>query len=471
MSAGRAACLAITLLSATGRAAGEHVAGTDAGAAIHDPPAVQVFPVHEAIGERQPVAMAVRDGRTLFAARFNVLDGAGRPFATGDSKPTPRGTAGPAFQRVSGPDANSCFGCHNLPEIGGSGDIAANVFFGAQFADPIVESIDGRHSNERHTPSLFGSGIVETLAREMTEDLHEQRAAALRDAARAGRAVPARLRSKGVGFGHIVADVDGYVDYTRLEGVDTDLVVKPFGVKGVAISLREFSIAALNHHHGMQAIERFGWERTGVFDFDHDGRSEEFSVGQLTALVLFQASLPAPPPADASHPQLRVFEDLGCAGCHVPSLPLRSQRFSEPNPYNRPGTLTPQYTTNVVALELPRPPGVTSVDEVRLFSDLRRHVMCDQDRQRLCNEELKQDNVPREQFMTARLWDLATSAPYCHRGDCATVTEAIEAHGGEGRAASEAFQRLPPAGKRALIGYLLSLGVPQPDQLATQRDP
>lgn len=427
---------------------------------VFDPPAINVFPLHEDIGGAYSLEAAVQDGRALFGAKFNALDGAGRPFATGDSKPTPRTEAGPTFQRVSGPDANSCFGCHNLPQIGGGGDIAANVFFGAQFADPIIDTIDSRFSNERHTPSLFGSGVIELLAREITQDLHEQRDAALLEARRSERPIRVDLHSKGVRFGSITADSDGYIDFASMVGVDADLVVKPFGVKGVAVSLREFSVAALNHHHGIQAIERFGWERTGVADFDQDGKDEEFTVGQLTALVLFQASLPPPPRRHAHGRGFKTFQDTGCADCHVPALPLLSSVFSEPNPYNRPGTLTPPYTNNVVRLnilELPDAP----VHEVQVFSDLRRHDMCDEDRRQLCNEELKQDNVPRELFMTARLWDLATSAPYCHRGDCATVTEAIEAHGGEGRAASDAFARLAPPQKRELIEFLLSLGGPE----------
>ena len=426
-------------------------------AEIFDPPAISVFPEHDAIGKRNSLSKAIADGRALFAAKFNVLDGGGRPFATGDSKPTPRLESGPAFHRISGPDANSCFGCHSQPRLGGSGDLAANVFFGAQFADPIVDTIRGERSNERNSPSLFGVGAIEISAREITSDLHELRAIAIAESRRTSRTVEVNLSSKGTTFGEIRVSPDGYVDYSSLSGIDPDLIVKPFGTKGVAISLREFTIAALNHHHGIQAVERFGWERTGVHDFDGDGKEVEFTIGQTSALVLFQATLPAPYQSYLRQPGFKSFQAIGCANCHRPRSYLKSNVFAEPNPFNRPGSLTPPYTTNVI-----RAPLLLQQDAkgyfIEPFTDFRRHTMCDSNQRRLCNEELKQDNVPLDQFMTARLWDLATSAPYCHRGDCGTLTEAIQAHGGEATDSAQRFGQLDPLEKRRLIAFLLTLG-------------
>ena len=131
---------------------------------VFDPAAITVFPDHDRIGKRYSLSRAVSDGRALFGTKFNALDGGGRPFATGDSKPTPRLASGPAFHRVSGPDANSCFGCHNQPRFGGNGDISANVFFGAQFADPLVDSVRGDRSNSKFEPTTYAthcnSGLV-----------------------------------------------------------------------------------------------------------------------------------------------------------------------------------------------------------------------------------------------------------------------------------------------------------------------
>jgi CxxC motif-containing protein (DUF1111 family) len=95
---------------------------------------------------------------------------------------------------------------------------------------------------------------------------------------------------------------------------------------------------------------------------------------------------------------------------------------------------------------------------VEMYSDLKRHSMCDEEVRHFCNEERRQDNVHPSLFMTPRLWDLATSAPYCHRGDCTTLTEAVLAHGGEARASREGFRRLPEEQQRVVVAFLMSLG-------------
>ncbi len=462
-------CLLLIVLSAPG------AAGQQQSQQLWDPPAVRVFPDHNTVA-RSPhlVPSLVRDGGLLFRARFNVLDGAGRPAATGDSKPTPRPRRDKdLFSRISGPDANSCAGCHNQPKIGGSGEFAVNVFVGAHFKDPPALSTARNVTNERNTIGLFGSGAIEMLAREMTRDLRARRDAGRLEAVKRSKDVAIHLITKGITFGTIIARADGTYDQSRLEGVDPDLVVKPFGVKGVAVSLREFSIAALNQHHGIQAIERFGWERTGRRDLDEDGIETEFTIGQVSALVLFQASLPGPLRSSKGTPDEietrkqgeQLFSKAGCSSCHVPFLKLESAEFTEPNPYNRPGTATPADVEVPTVLSLPsgtfgggiqRTPDSTL--SVWAYSDLKRHRICDSGEPFFCNERLRQDNVPTDEFLTAKLWDLATSAPYGHRGDCGTVSEAILHHGGEATESRKRFQEMSDLEKRSLIAFLLSLG-------------
>lgn len=414
----------------------------------------------------------VVDGRSLFVTKFTVHDGAGRPSATGDSKPTFRVPVTVGSLRVAGPDASACSSCHNDPVVGGSGDFVANVFVGAQFSDPPTRSTELEATSERNTIGLFGSGAIELLAREMTEDLRGQLALAVQRARRSGTNEHQDLASKGVKFGSLTARPDGTYDGTRIQGVDVDLVVKPFGSKGVVISLREFSINALNHHHGIQAVERFGPERTGLADFDGDGISEEFSIGQVTALTLFQAGLPAPKVAakefDARTGRyakgLAAFKAVGCTDCHVPALPLRSRRFLEPNPYNRPGNALPE-DIGTVALDLEvgaLPTGLYRTKDgttwVAAFSDLRRHVIADDEDPFFGNEVKKQDNVPVREFMTSKLWDAATSAPYGHRGDCTTVGEAVAHHAGDARASRAAFLALPASKQQVIVDFVTLLG-------------
>lgn len=436
---------------------------------LWDKPGIQVYPEQSATSLKELISA----GKNLFEAKMNVVDGAGRPGATGDSKPTVRFRENdPGFMRTSGPDALSCVACHNQPVTGGSGDFVANVFVGAQFRDPPITSIAFKDTSERNTLGLFGAGAIEMLSREMSADLQAIRRAALSEAKNLNQEVSAELITKGVSFGRIVGRPDGTFDASSIKGVDPDLVIKPFSFKGVVISLREFSINALNQHSGIQAWERFGWERTGSHDFDEDGVEVEFTEGQVTALTLFQASLPAPKRGRPKTAEERIairrgeegFRKIGCAECHIPELPLQGRYFIEPNPFNRPGNLNVSDTDRVIRLRLPKSkdsgvrPGVSGGLIVAAFSDLKRHKISDESDSFFANERIRQDNVPTDQFLTAKLWDLSTSAPYGHRGDCTTISEVIIHHAGEAKASRDGFLALDEKDKRAVVSFLSNLG-------------
>ena len=180
----------------------------------------------------------IEHGRMLFEASFNTLDGAGRPELTGDGTARGARSMPQNFNRISGPDANSCLGCHNLPSTGGGGDNVANVFTQATenpFVDFDGDTTEGGPNqtlmtvgNERGTVGMFGSGLIELLAREMTVELHTARDLALTEAAKSGQPVSVELTAKGVGFGNISCYPDGSIDTAGVEGVDDDLIIRPF---------------------------------------------------------------------------------------------------------------------------------------------------------------------------------------------------------------------------------------------------
>src|SRR5581483_4780612 len=170
-----------------------------------------------------PVHRLLKYGEKLFRANFTVQEGAGRPLAKGTangallSDPSDPLVFPRNFNRLSGPDANSCAGCHNQPFIGGSGDRATAVFVLGQRFDFLTfdhndsmfdkGSLDERgmfvthndgsvsgsndFANERKTIGMFGSGFIEMLARHMTADLQR-----IRNATPAGhaRALGCRLK-------------------------------------------------------------------------------------------------------------------------------------------------------------------------------------------------------------------------------------------------------------------------------------
>lgn len=412
-------------------------------------------------------------GRELFGATFTTLDGVGRPAATQAIDPTRRKhPREQMFLRSAGPDAGSCAACHNQPAMGGAGDFATNVFASEGFESADFDSLDPQFSSERGTNHLFGAGLVELLAREMSRDLQAIRDQALTQARAEGSKAKLKLESKGVEFGFITAEADGSVNLDGLDGVDTDLVIRPFSQKGVMTSLRQFTVNALNHHHGMQAGERFGARWTGTDDFDGDGYGSEITAADISAMVAWQATLPAPGRmipeidgwAEAAERGEKAFGDLGCATCHRPALPLESLAFVDPGPFDQAGTLNDRQveataTYDIALLDWAR--DLPRDDEGRvlvpLFGDLKRHVMTDNRIDALGNELLSQRFVDRNIFQTAELWGVGSTQPYGHRNDFTSLNEIILAHGGAGREARDAYDKASDEDRSAIIAFLKTL--------------
>ena len=451
-----------------------------------------------------PPEALVAHGRALFEAQWTVQEGGGRPRSTGtgnglsdDASPLdfPRN-----FNRISGPDANSCAGCHNQPRSGGAGDRVANVFVLGQrfdFAtfdadDPVVlrGSVDERNlpvtlgsiANERNTVGMFGSGYVEMLARQFTS-----RFQAIRDALAPGE--QARLVAQGIDFGQLSRLPSGEWDTSGVSGLPQpslassgaddppSLIVRPFHQAGAVVSLREFSNNAFNHHHGVQTVERFGGG-----DPDGDGFDDEMSRADVTAVSMYQATLAVPGrviPRDAAIEDavLRgeaLFVNIGCGDCHVPSLKLKRQGwiYTEPNPFNPPGNLQPGDTAelgiNLLSTRLDRPrlrPRGEVVD-VPVFTDFRLHDITSGPDDPNC-EPLDQHFAPGSaeffagncRFLTSRLWGAADAAPYMHHGKFTTMREAIEAHRGEAEYTRSAWVGLDDTGRDAIVEFLKTLRV------------
>ncbi len=424
---------------------------------------------------KDPIKVLQPLGETLFEAKFTVLDGAGRPDATGAIVPTKvRRRSHLSFQRLAGPDANACASCHNEPVVGGAGSFTANVFVSEGFESADFDTIDPQFSNERNTNAIQGAGLIELLAREMTSDLRAQRAAVLNIARTTGAEATVDLETKGVRFGRLKAHPDGTLDVSKLTGIDDDLTLRPFGQKGVFASLRQFTVNAMNAHHGIQANERFGTLWTGTDDFDADGISREFSDGQVSALVAWQATLPPPGkkpdlPAIWQKAAARgelVFDEIGCTSCHIPALPLESLTFQDPGPYDTAGTLRQSDVDQPLALNLETLEWAKTLPRddqgrvlVPLFGDLKRHKIADPANDTLGNELLAQRFVARDVFITAELWGIGSTAPYGHRGDITTLNEVILAHGGEASDSRKAYADLDEAGRQSIIAFLRSLEI------------
>ncbi|AMN55413.1 hypothetical protein ACP90_26885 [Labrenzia sp. CP4] len=414
-------------------------------------------------------------GEELFKDKFTTLDGAGRPDATRAIVPTKvRRKAPQAFQRLAGMDANSCSSCHNEPVIGGSGAFTANVFVSEGFESADFDTTDPQFSNERNTVALQGAGLIELLAREMTTDLRSQRTDLLARVRKSGQEETVSLETKGVSFGKLTAFPDGTLDVSRLEGIDDDLTLRPFSQKGVFASLRQFSVNATNDHHGIQAVERFGAEWTGSDDFDGDGHTGEISPGQISALVAFQATLPAPTRKQdlpdvwqqAAAKGEALFGTIGCSSCHIPELPLESLIFQDPGPFDTAGTLRQSDVKAPLELDLGTLDWVKALPRddqgrvlVPLYGDLKRHTIADAANDTFGNELLAQRFVARDVFITSELWGIGSTAPYGHRGDITTLEEAILAHGGAASDSRKAYAGLTETEQQTIIAFLRSLEI------------
>ena len=254
------------------------------------------------------------------------------------------------------------------------------------------------------------------------------------------------------------------------------LIIRPLHQTGNVVSIRQFSNNAFNHHHGMQSEERFF--PLGP-DPDGDGFANELTTADLTAVSLFQATLPVPGRVIPNDPAVEranlmgeaLFNKIGCATCHAtlsltsnnnPGLPEQpGWIYFEPNPYN-PATgpnapnlqlgpasypvsapaLTVDLTSN--SLPLPRLSAQAGVVVVPAYTDLKLH-------------DISATSNP---FITRKLWGFYNQGgAFMHHGKFTTAREAVEAHYGEALASAQAFAKLTAKEKNEVIEFLKSLQV------------
>ena len=301
---------------------------------------------------------------------------------------------------------------------------------------------------------MFGSGGVELLAQEMTRDLQQLKARAV---GTPGAVIA--LVTKGVSFGSLACQSNGECDRARIDGIEADLVVRPFGRKGQFATVRAFAVGAMEFHFGMQPVELVG---AGV-DADRDGVVNEVSVGQMSALHIFSTTL-IPPDMDVldlrADKGQTLFEEIGCADCHVPALttesPILTYRFPEvpTNP-----TANVFHSVDLIAYPSFFDESADGGLVVPLFADLKRHDMGPALAESVGGELASH-------FTTARLWGVADTAPYLHDGRALTLTAAISLHGGEAQSARNAFVALHPQGKKFLLAFLRALRTPREKDVA-----
>jgi mono/diheme cytochrome c family protein len=450
----------------------------------------------------QAFQLAFETGDEMFQTRFNALDGVGanvgneqrftripRADLTG-----PNQWANHLPSRETGPNAEACNACHRVPGDDGSGDAVDNVHRDPQHAGLLNKMI------QRNTPHLFGAGAIQRIAEEITADLKrildQQTAIACSNGS---ASFP--LLSKGLRFGTLaltrtqVSPCQVSIDPNQIQGISTDLVVRPFQWKGSVAFLRDFNRGASHNEIGMQAVELVGKN----LDRDGDGVTNEMTVGDQTAFAIYIAAQPRPvtkqelsalglldPPlttaenAAIDHGK-QVFRDVGCWNCHAESLHFEDKIFREPssNAAYRDATfpsglnpvtegVNPSFPVKFdLTADQPEnvfntPSGVvhlgvfeTNVQGfgvARLYGDLKRHHMGTK-----LAENIDEVGTGSDMFLTENLWGVGSTAPYMHDGRSTTLTEAILEHGGEAATVVANFQALTTLDQQDLIAFLENL--------------
>jgi CxxC motif-containing protein (DUF1111 family) len=364
--------------------------------------------------------------------------------------------------------------------------------------------------DSRDAPHLFGLGLKEMLADEITAELRETRAEAISDARRFRRNVTRDLDDKGIDYGEITARPDGSVDTSRVRGVDPDLRVRPFFLHGETISIREFLVGAFNAEMGLEApdpdllaadggarvVTPSGMVLDGSLDniegppvaadtddSDHDGVVNEIPTSivdfmEFYLLHYFKAGTGQQTSDSQSGRNLFVRRrsdgGLGCAECHIPDLTIdRDRRVadvetvydpSRGNPFNRLFA-TAQLQLTAVDDGSGHPalkrPNLASFRVRNIFTDFKRHDLGPN------FHEINYDGTIRRQFLTTALWGVANTGPYGHDGRSMNLDDVILRHGGEAQSARNAFANLSSTGRRQVVAFLNTLVLFPPDDTAS----
>ncbi|GJM24307.1 MAG: hypothetical protein DHS20C16_07220 [Phycisphaerae bacterium] len=290
----------------------------------------------------------------------------------------------------------SCSGCHVSPVAGGSGtDAFVRVI---SVGVPMLVDHDA--------PPLFGVGLFERVSDETILSMQDP----------------------------TDEDDDGISGRPNIDG---DRIGR-YGLKAQAATLESITRGMLGNQMGITSdplakIARPKTQRPeylaqvappnngggGTGSGDDSVPDPEINATDLENLIAFQELLAAPLRGTIDLAVERgdaLFASIGCADCHVPSLPLDTGEMIHP------------------------------------YTDLLIHNMGEE-----LSDEVFQSVASGTEFRTAPLWGLTQSAPYLHDGRAETIDDAIRAHAGEAQTARDGYITLSDGEQADLIRFLESL--------------
>ncbi|MGB0909281.1 MAG: di-heme oxidoredictase family protein [Nitrospirales bacterium] len=425
---------------------------------------------------------SIRRGRQLFQRKFTVAQGLGPRTGDGHGDIEADGSIGAGL-------ADSCAACHGRPR--GSAGFGGDVF---------------TRPDSRDAPHLFGLGIIEMLADEITSDLRAIKNGAVTRAQQTNQRVVAQLKSKGISYGRIRALPDGSVDTSHVKGVNADLRVRPFFHEGGTISIREFVVGALKAEMGLEAYDPdlekaadgkkvttpSGMVLDGSIDAieappatsesddpDLDRVADEIPVSLVDHLEFYLLNYFKP----ATYRQTgrvkqgrKLFKQAQCTSCHIPSLTIAQDRrvADVETVYNRQrGSFNRLFATAAPLIQEHAGSGNPPIQEPAKNSFLVKNIFADFKRHDLGPNfwERNFDGTITKEFMTEPLWGVGSTAPYGHDGRSINLWSVIMRHGGEAQSSRNRFARLSNNQQSQLIEFLESLVLFPPDDTASNLNP
>jgi hypothetical protein len=318
-------------------------------------------------------------------------------------KVTPAQGLGPLF------NDQSCGGCHASPIPGGEGVLTGQDehLVGAINSKGVFDNLEGHGGPvaRAHSVAELGAPCDLTPGIPRLASI-----VALRNAM--------ALRGDGlldtIAMGDVVANMAAEPAAVRGRlNLLPDGRMGKFGWKANVATLIEFMGDAFRNEMGLTNPLQPRDEEHGC---DANSDSPEIDAQTLQAAAKFLNTIDPPAPAAActSSSGATLFQTVGCANCHTPSLPGPGARQS-----------------------------------LSVYTDLLLHEMGAG-----LNDQIQQGSALGNEFRTAPLWRVSERTKFLHDGRATTIPDAIAAHGGQAQASRDAFQALTPADRATLLAFL-----------------
>jgi Di-haem oxidoreductase, putative peroxidase len=274
-------------------------------------------------------------------------------------------------------------------------------------------------SAERQAPALFGLGLVEAVADGMLQTIAAHEPPAIRGTVRLVSELGA-TRVARYGWKDDIATLRGFAGDAYLNEIGITNPDHPAERSACALDQLQFGVL-------MDAGDD-PEDATGA-----DGRAD------IDRFTDFMRAL-APPPILQRDAEARIghrlFQQVGCSGCHVETL------TTAPNP----AAFLPPTTGGVpISVSLNR----TLANRMfHPFSDFLLHDMGS------LGDGIASGVAGPTMMRTAPLWGVRAKSRLLHDGRASSIGEAVRFHDGQAAAARDAFQALSPDEQQQIVHFL-----------------